>query len=134
MKVYITTSFGDSEEKNQTLCSLVKKAGFEDFCFIRDIEKYQPIFDNPKDLMEKACQEIKKSDLLLIDVTDKPTGRAIEAGMAYALGKKIIVIMKRGTKIKGTVKGIADFIIEYENIEDIFTELIDIFNKLKKAF
>ncbi|MDO8659619.1 MAG: nucleoside 2-deoxyribosyltransferase [Candidatus Parcubacteria bacterium] len=128
MRIYITSSFGDSEKDIEKLCSIIKSTGFKDFSFIRDIEKYQKIFDNSKDLMKKAEDEIKKSDVLLIDMTDKPTGRAIEAGMAYALGKKIIVIFKKGTQIKDTTRGIADSIIEYDVIEDIFIELKNIFN------
>jgi nucleoside 2-deoxyribosyltransferase len=73
--------------------------------------------------MKQAEAEIKKSDALLIDITDKPTGRTLEAGMAYSLGKKIIVIMKRGTQIKDTMRGIADLIIEYDTIEDIAADL-----------
>lgn len=120
-KIYITTSFQNTENKDEIehLCSLIKNAGLEDFCFIRDVEHYEHVFDNPKDLMARALQEIKQSDYLLIDMTDKPTGRAIEAGMAYALGKKVIVIMKKGTVIKDTTRGIASKIIEYEDIKDI---------------
>jgi len=102
---------------------LVKSAGFEDFCFIRDVEKYQKIFDSPEELMQRSKEEIEKSDALLIDMTQKPTGRALEAGIAYVLGKKIIVIMKRGTKIKDTVRGIADMVIEYDELNDIIAEL-----------
>ena len=119
MRLYVTSSFGDSEEEIEKLCSLVRLAGFEDFSFIRDVEHYQKVFDNPKDLMKRSEDEIKKSDALLIDMTDKPTGRAIEAGMAYALGKKVLVITRRGTKIKDTTRGIADTVVEYDAIEDI---------------
>lgn len=124
MRVYITISFGDTtKEQIEKLCSLVKSAGFKDFCFIRDVENYQQIFNNPKNLMQRSKKEIEKSDALLIDMTDNPTGRALEAGIAYALNKKIVVIMKKGTKIKDTTKGIADLIIEYEKIEDITQKL-----------
>lgn len=119
MRIFITASFGDSQKNIENLCSIVKAAGLEDFCFIRDVENYKKIFDDEKELMRKAKEEIQKSDALLIDMTEKPTGRAIEAGMAYALGKKIIVIMKRGTQIKDTARGIADTIIEYDEIGDI---------------
>lgn len=125
LRVFITSSYQNSENKNEIehLCSIVKSAGFEDFCFIRDIENYEKVFDNPKDLMKSALEEINKSDLLLIDMTEKPTGRAFEAGMAYALNKKIIMIMKKGTELKDTSKGIADEIIEYESIEEIEEKL-----------
>lgn len=123
MRVYITTSFGDAKEDIEKLCALVKSAGFEDFCFIRDVENYKKVFDDSKTLMQRAKEEIEKSDALLIDMTDKPTGRAVEAGMAYALGKKIIVIMRKGTQIKDTTRGIANLLVEYDKLEDITGEL-----------
>ncbi len=123
MRIFITSSFGDSKEVIEQLCSIVKSAGFEDFNFIRDVENYGKIFVNPKELMHIAKDAIQRSDALLIDITDKPTGRAVEAGIAYALGKKVIVIMKRGTEIKDTTKGIADLIIEYDKINDIVADL-----------
>lgn len=121
MKVFITASFKESANKIEIekLCSLVHDAGFEDFCFIRDIEKYQKVFSDPKELMKRAKEEILKCDVLLIDLTEKPTGRAIEAGIAYGADKKIIVIIKKGTEIKDPVRGIADIVIEYENIKEI---------------
>ena len=131
MKVFITASFkgGENKKEIELLCFLVKKSGFHDYCFIRDIENYQKIFDDPKKLMDKAKEEIKKCDVLLIDMTNKPTGRAIEAGIAFAQNKKVISIMKKGTRIKDTVRGISDMIIEYEDIRDIIKPLNSLFNK-----
>ncbi|MFO7711052.1 MAG: hypothetical protein R6V53_04790 [Candidatus Woesearchaeota archaeon] len=125
MRVFITASFkeGKNREEIELLCSLIKESGFEDFCFIRDIENYQKQFDDPGELMNRAKEEIQKSDVLLIDMTHKPTGRAIEAGIAFAQGKRIISIMKTGTKIKDTTRGISDALIEYENIKDIVNPL-----------
>lgn len=124
-RIFITASFQKDENRVEieNLCLLVKSAGFEDFCFIRDIENYQHIFNDPAKLMESAKKEIEKSEYLLIDMTDKPTGRAIEAGMAYALGKKVVVIMKRGTQIKDTTRGVATAIIEYNKLDDIVEPL-----------
>jgi len=133
MKIFITASFKNGENKNEIeeLCALVKEASFEDFCFIRDIENYQKVFHDSHELMSRAKSEIEKSDGLLIDMTGKPTGRAIEAGIAYALGKKVIVIMKKGTIVKDTVLGIADVVVEYETIKDIVKPLKDWNSKLE---
>ena len=87
------------------------------------------MFDNPKDLMNRAKDEIKQCDVLLIDMTHKPTGRAIEAGIAFALNKKIISIMKKGTKIKDTTIGISNVIIEYNSIEEIVNPLESLFKE-----
>lgn len=127
MKLFITASFKNGENKQEIehVCALVKEAGFEDFCFIRDVENYQKVFNDSHELMRRAKEEIGKSDALLIDMTDKPTGRAIEAGIAFALGKKVVVIMRKGTVVKDTVQGIADLVIEYDAIDDIVTPLRD---------
>jgi len=132
MKLFITASFhgGDNKNEIEHLCELVKTAGFEDFCFIRDVENYKKMFDDPKDLMQRAKDEISKSDALLIDMTDKPTGRAMEAGIAFALNKKVIVIAKKGTQIKDTTRGIANLAIEYDVIDDIVTPLKEWLSKI----
>ncbi|MEK9165935.1 MAG: hypothetical protein AAB525_03735 [Patescibacteria group bacterium] len=131
MRVFITAKFKGGENKSEIeyFCSLIRQAGLKDFCFIRNVEDYQKIFDDPKKLMQRTKQEIHKSDALIIDMTDKPTGRAIEAGIAYALSKKIILIMKKGTKIKDTSRGIADLIIKYDKIEEIVSILKQFFRK-----
>lgn len=125
MKLFITINFqkGDNKKEIEHLCGLIKEAGFEDFCFIRDVENYKNIFNSPQELMQRAKKEISKSDALLIDMTDKPTGRAIEAGIAYALDKKVILIAKKGTQIKNIAKGIASLVIEYDVIDDIVMPL-----------
>jgi nucleoside 2-deoxyribosyltransferase len=125
MKAYITITFKEDKNKKEIeqLCSIVKNAGFEDFCFIRDVENYKKVFNDPKELMERAREEIKKCDVLLFDATNKSTGRAIEVGIAYSNKKKIIVVMKKETKIKDTLRGVADAIIPYKIIKDIQNDL-----------
>jgi nucleoside 2-deoxyribosyltransferase len=116
--MFVAASFENKEETNY-LCSLIRKSGFIDYCFARD----EKVFTDSKEMMKRAKEEIEKSDWLLIDVTEKQTGRAIEAGMAYSMGKKVVVIMKKGTQIKDTTRGISEAVIEYENIEEIVTPL-----------
>ncbi|MFA5000869.1 MAG: nucleoside 2-deoxyribosyltransferase [Candidatus Paceibacterota bacterium] len=125
MKIYITAPFrnGDNKAEIEELCLVVRKSGFEDFCFIRDIENYQKVFNDPHELMQRAKAEIEKCDALLIDYDGPGNGRIIELGIAYALNKQIILIAKKGTKIKDTVAGVADKIIEYEKLEDIIEYL-----------
>ena len=121
MKIFITATFRKTKNKFEIerLCSVVREAGFEDFCFIRDIEHYKKIFSDPRQLMLRTTEEIKNSDSLLFDATKKSTGRAIELGIAYSNHKKIIILVKNSSKIKDSVRGVADEIITYAKIEDI---------------
>ena len=133
MKLFVTASFkgNDNKKKIEHLCKLVKMAGFEDFCFIRDVEHYTKMFNDSHKLMQRAKDEIIQSDALLIDMTDKPTGgAAIEAGVAFALNKKVIVIAKKGTPIKNTTSGIASLVVEYDVIDDIVIPLREWLSKI----
>jgi len=125
MHLYITATYKstDNRAKIERLCMLVAQAGWEAFCFVRDVEGWEHVFDDPRELMARSLAEIAACDALLIDLTEKPTGRAYEAGMAYALGKPVIVILRRGTPIKDTTRGIAASIIEYDRIEAIVAPL-----------
>lgn len=113
----MTARFKSDENKAdiEKLCGIARKAGFDEFCFIRDIEKYQRgVFSSAHELMARAREELLRCDALLIDLSDNPGGgRVIEAGIAFGHGKPVIVIAKRG------MTGIATLVIEYENIEDI---------------
>lgn len=125
MKVYITAPFmGDkNKEYIDNLCHSVRLSGFVDFCFVRDMEKFSKIFTDSHILMQSARDEVIKCDLLLLDYDGPATGRMIEVGIAYALHKPIVIIVKNGTFIKDTVTGVADLIIEYDDISDIVLNL-----------
>ncbi len=125
MRLYITATYRgtDNRAEIEHLCALVAQAGWEAFCFVRDVENWGHVFDNPRELMARTLAEIDACDALLIDLTEKPTGRAYEAGMAYALGRRVIVIARRGTPLKATTRGIAAAIFEYDQIEEIVAPL-----------
>lgn len=128
MKIFITTHF-DPKDQSESLFlnSFFSKIDFEPFSFILSYPK--PFLD-PKQMMDLAKEEISKCDILLFDASIKSTGRAIEVGIAYSLGKKIIVIAKRGTEIRDTLKGVSDLLVEYENLEDIKQPILDYVKKL----
>jgi len=125
MKMFITASFknGQTRHEIERLCKAVNASGITDFCFIRDIEKYKKIFFDAHKLMTRAKEEIEKCDALLFDGTEDSIGRLIETGMAYAMGKKIVVIIKKGKDVRETLAGVADLVIEYDDIEDITLKL-----------
>ena len=125
MKVCITTRFKDAKKEDiEALCAAVKASGMEDFSFIRDIENYQKIFNDPVELWRRARDEIAKCDALLIDVSDAPTGgRVIEAGIAFGLKLPIFVVVKKGIEYKEVFDGIATEVIRYEDYHDITSEL-----------
>lgn len=126
MKVYVAVRFkgADNKQEVEALCAAVKAADMDDFCFVRDVEHYKHTFDDPKELWQRAYDEIGACDALLIDVSDNPTGgRVVEAGIAYALRKPVIVIKKPGVQHKGLFDGISSTVIEYTSHKDLTAKL-----------
>ena len=129
-KVYIAVRFKGADQNKdhiEQLGAAVRAAGMQDFCFVRDVEHYQHVYDDLKLLWRDTLSEMKKCDSLLIDVTDQPSGgRVVELGIAYALGMSIYVVTKPNTPRKGFYDGIATKIIEYNNYSDITNVLMDL--------
>jgi len=121
MKVFITARFKGIENKKQIegLCWIIRESWFEDFCFIRDVEDYQKIFNNPYDLWVKVKSEIEKCDAILIDFDGPASGRMIELWVAFAMKKKIILIVKKDLFVKDTIIWVTNNIIQYNELEDI---------------
>ena len=113
------------------MCSLVRDAGFEDFCFIRDVENYEKIFDDAHELMKRAKDEIEKCDALLIEYNGPGHGRIVELGIAYALNKKVILLTKKGIFVKETIRGVSDALIEYEELDEIMKPLSQLHSEWK---
>lgn len=135
MKIYITAPFngGNNRSEIETMCAIVKESGFEDFCFIRDVENYQKVFHNAHKLMQRAKEEIQKCDALLIDFDGPASGRMIELGIACALNKKVVLITKKGTAVKETVSGVTHGIIEYEDLKDIIEPMSKLLTEWQKS-
>jgi nucleoside 2-deoxyribosyltransferase len=126
MKVYVSTRYKGSESRHEVerLTKAVRGAGLKDFSFVRDVEKYKHVFDDPKKLWARTKDEIGACDALLIDVSDHPSGsRLVEAGMAYALGKTVIVVKHHDATHKAVFDGISSVVITYSDDMDLMKQL-----------
>lgn len=123
----MTARFNDSAHNKQEIEAIskaVRDAKMEDFCFVRDVENYMHVFDDPKDLWARVYDELSASDMLLIEISDRPSGgRMVETGMAYVLRKPVVAIKRRGVDHHYVFDGVADRIIEYEDYKDLSSQL-----------
>jgi hypothetical protein len=111
--MFITVSFQGNDNKKEIdqLCSLVKEAGFDDFCFIRDIENYQHVFDNPKE--EK-----------IIRVLDKFGDRGVEEETFFKLISDGMIDGKNNTGLMSMYKDqLTDVTLSLEKKGAVKTEL-----------
>ena len=92
------------------------------FIFFRDAQKWGRVKMDIKDVLKKASDAVKQCDAILVEATEKANGAYFEAGYAKALGKKVIIIHKKGTETN-FLDGIADISIEYEDFQDLREKL-----------
>jgi len=78
-------------------------------------------------LMQKSFHEIDKSDVIIVELSEKGVGLGIEAGYAYAKGIPIITIARSGSDISQTLRGISQDIFFYES----YTQLKQVWSNRK---
>ncbi len=125
MKAYFAIKFHeDSKNKEliETISKILEKKGIQTIVMMRDYENWSKIKFTPKQLMDLSFKEIEKSDMMIVDISEKGVGIGIEAGYAHSKGKPIIVIAKKGSDIPDTLRGIAKKVIFYSTPTNLAKE------------
>ena len=125
-KVYLSIKFHEdykNKELIEKLYNSLSEAEFEVLSMVKDIEKYGKL--NLVELMKKTFEQINKSDLMVVEFSEKGVGLGIEAGYAHAKGIPIVVIAREGCEISDTLKGITKEIIVYNSPEEVGNLLIE---------
>ena len=73
-------------------------------------------------------QIISSYDLLIAEVSLPATGQGIELGWADYAKTSILCIYKKGIQISSSLKFITDNFIEYENEENMISQINDFIN------
>lgn len=126
MKVYISGRFQDKSATAdiEKISEAIRAAHMKDFCFERDIEHFKQKFDDQKERWEHIYDELGACDSMLAMVEGSPGGKTVlEAGMAFAMRKPVVVAVKRGSSYKGQLDGIAAKTIEYDHFKELSKHL-----------
>jgi 2'-deoxynucleoside 5'-phosphate N-hydrolase len=131
MKAFLAIKFeqANNTELIDNISQALENCGVETFCFVRDFEKYGNVALSPEDLMKKAFEYIKTSDILIVELSKKAVGIGIEAGYAYALGIPILTIAKKGSDISSTLEGISNSCFLYDNLDELVSIFREYFSK-----
>lgn len=122
MKIYLGIKFyPDSSNKDliDSINKVLTDNGHTCYCVARDLEKWGKVSLSSKELMEITFKEIRNSDIILIEFSEKGVGLGIEAGYAVGQGIPVSIIAKYGSDISNTISGIAEDVYYYNRIEDI---------------
>jgi nucleoside 2-deoxyribosyltransferase len=129
MKLFISYKFTGEDpsllkEGLGGICSAISDAGHTTFCNYNSENLYQESKFTVKQIMEHALQELDQCDTLLawMNSDNRSEGMLIEIGYAKAKGKKIILAIREGVNAHSS-RGVADTVIEYSDLSDLFESL-----------
>jgi len=80
---------------------------------------------NNKDMMCKICKEIQTCGVFIANISGLNPNVMLELGLAYGLGKKVIIVKDKKTTAISDIGGIE--YIEYSHAGELQTKLIGIF-------
>jgi hypothetical protein len=113
MKIY----FGHSKsfDFKKDLYDPIKKSGLSN--------QYEIIFPHETDEFINSKEIIKNCDLMVVEVTYPATGLGIELGWAEMLGKPVLCVSKKGSKLSGSLKVVTNDFIEYSDLDDLIKKI-----------
>lgn len=122
MQVFLSIKFQD-DQRNRPLIEHIDQRsgeiGHRLVCICKDVERWGEVRLEPGELMQRTFLEIDKSDLVLVEFSEKGVGIGIEAGYAYSKKKPIIAIGLGQADLPNTLRGITDRVIRYDSQEQL---------------
>ena len=128
MKVYVTYQFSGADtlalkKKLEELSKIIEEStGWQTLIFFRDVQNWQKGVMPMQEVVNRAMEEVAKCDAILVEASEKARGPYFEAGYAKALGKKVIIIHKKGTE-SNFLEAAADVKITYDTLDDLKIKL-----------
>lgn len=122
MKAFLAIKYYDDMKNKDTIekiCKALEKRGIKTFVFARDIQNYEKCTLTPNKIMKLAFENIKSSDVFIIDASELSIGIGIEAGYAYSNKIPIYLIAKKGSEVSNSIKGISKKFFTYEDPYEI---------------
>jgi len=115
MKAYITCPESHTRKRLKLLLIIeqaVRSKDIKPFVF--------KIGGKPKDIFKRDYEQLKNSDILIAEVSERSHGVGIEIGLSYCLGLKRILLIEKGKFVTKLAEGIPDTeIVEYSGKKDL---------------
>lgn len=130
MKAFLAVKYHGARDRTivERLTQTLESVGLSVVCFVRDFENYGENKFPASEMMCLAFSLIDKSDIVIVELSEKGVGLGIEAGYAYAKGKQVITIAKKGSDISETLRGISKHVILYNSDKELVNQLKKLLN------
>lgn len=122
MKIYLAIKYHSDNLNRHLIESLtqhLQAQGHRVICAVSDFESWGSKSFDPKELLLKAFDAIKESDLVLVEATEKGMGVGIEAGYAFAQRIPIVTIAKTGSDLSTNLKNLSHRVQLYNEVAEI---------------
>lgn len=118
---FLTIKFKGNEQYAliEALTAVFREMGIDLYCFVRDEEAWGEKTYSVTEVMERAFARIRKTDIMVVEFTEKGVGVGIEIGYAAALGKPVIVIAPPEADISNTLRGVMRGLYRYNDPADL---------------
>ncbi len=130
-KAFMSIKFYEGDKTKQIIQDIteaLKGAGIDNCVLIRDVEDWGKIHLPSDALMpDYAFPRMEKSDMLVVEFSEKGVGLGVGAGYCYRAGVPIYLIAKEGSDISSTIGGLARAVIFYKDMADITKSFQKIF-------
>ena len=103
----------------EKICFQIENKGINVFLFARNVQNYGPCKLSGQEVMDIAFDEIKKSDIIIVEASEISIGVGIEAGVAYANNIPIYTIAQKEAYVSNSIKGISKKCFFYDIPEDL---------------
>jgi nucleoside 2-deoxyribosyltransferase len=121
-----------ADNRNRTdiegLSSTLEACGYATWNVARDVERWGGVTLSSTELMRCTFDLIDRSDLVVIELSEKGVGLGIEAGYAYAKDIPVITVARAGADVSTTLRGISRAVFFYACPQ----ELVPVFRDLKR--
>lgn len=122
MKAFLSIKYYDDMKNKylmEKICSQLENKGINVFLFARNVQNYGPCKFSGQEVMDIAFDEIKKSDVIIVEASEISIGVGIEAGVAYANNIPIYTIAQKEAYVSNSIKGISKKCFFYDIPEDL---------------
>lgn len=131
IKAYISISFNKRKMFEPIVKTIHKTLAIHHITpFVFD-DHYTFSSTQEKEMMQTAINDIKSSQILIAETSDKGIGIGIEVGYAKALNIPIIYIRNISSEHSTTVSSISDFEIIYNDESDLEKQLNEVIKRIK---
>lgn len=107
----------------QALGRALQQRGVRLFCVASDLECWGTVHFSASDLMLKTFEQIRNSQVVLVEFSVKGVGIGIEAGYAFGKGIPVWVAIQGDGEVSETLRGIAEKIFRYRDLDDLVEQL-----------